>query len=518
MRGLINLDVDIYLRKSRKDIEEERQSAETGNPFDTLERHRKQLLALARKQNYNIVEILEEDIVSGEYINERPVMQQLLRRVETGKVDAVLVMDLDRLGRGDMSDQGAIDRAFRLSGTKIITPGETYDPESESWELVFGIKSLFAREELKTTNKRLLRGRRQSANEGKHIANRPPYGYNRDHKLKLYPDSETAWVVEKIFNLTVEGFGRKRVALELQQLGVKSPLGKDVWGTATIAQILTNEVYTGKIIWGKQKNIKRDGKYIQKKLPRDQWVIYKNAHEPIVKQELFDKVQEVIKYRQTPALTQSNELKNTLAGLLKCSLCGMTMKYTKPPKRPNAYIHCQNIACNGKQRTATFQKVEERILYSLEQIVDDFALKDEMFKKEKKRSSIVFLKEKAIRIKKQELKELNVQKDNLHDFLERGIYTVDIFMERQKNVVERIKAIELELSALEADLTEEIERVKNYTEYIPSIRRVLVAYEKTKDANKKNRLLKSVLEKVTFYRNASHKKQDEFEVQLYLKH
>src|SRR5690606_16930013 len=147
-------------------------------------------------------------------------------------VDGVLVMDIDRLGRGDMSDQGAIERAFRLSSTKIITPGEIYDPESESWELIFGTKSLYAREELKIINKRLSRGRRQSANEGKHVANRPPYGYYKDDKLKLHPDSETAWIVEKIFNLTLDGWGRKRIALELQRLGVKSPLGKDVWGTA----------------------------------------------------------------------------------------------------------------------------------------------------------------------------------------------------------------------------------------------------------------------------------------------
>src|SRR5690606_25740427 len=123
MQNPASLDVYIYLRKSRKDIEKEKQSAEVGNPYDTLEKHRKQLLALARQQNCNIVEILEEDIISGEYISERPVMQRLLRNVDSEKVDGVLVMDIDRLGRGDMSDQGAIERAFRLSSTKIITPG-----------------------------------------------------------------------------------------------------------------------------------------------------------------------------------------------------------------------------------------------------------------------------------------------------------------------------------------------------------------------------------------------------------
>lgn len=107
-----DLDVFIYLRKSRKDLEEEKKAHEEGRGYDTLERHRKQLLDLAKRGRHNIIDIFEE-IVSGEYISERPTMQKLLRDVETGIADAVLVMDMDRLGRGDMVDQGTIYRVFR---------------------------------------------------------------------------------------------------------------------------------------------------------------------------------------------------------------------------------------------------------------------------------------------------------------------------------------------------------------------------------------------------------------------
>ncbi len=507
----------IYLRKSRKDLEEENKAAETGELYDTLERHRNQLLTLARMNQFNIIEIFEEDIISGEYISERPVIQSLLREVSSGKIDAVLVMDLDRLGRGDMSDQGIIDRAFRFSGTKIITPSETYDPQSDSWELVFGIKSLFAREELKSTTKRLMRGRRQSANEGRHIATRPPFGYNRDDKLRLYPDPDTAWIVKKMFQLTKDGWGRQRIALELQRMGIKSPMGKNTWGTASIKQILNNEVYTGKIIWGKQKNIKVDGKYIQKKLPKEKWIVKNNAHEAIIPEDMFNDVQNIIKYRYNPSLTQNNELKNTLAGILKCALCGKTMKYTKSSKRSNGYFHCQNVTCRGKQRTAIFPIVEKKVLQGLEQIVNDFNIKGDMLKKEEEVTSLVSFKEKAIENKKNELNELNKQKNNLYDLLERGIYDIDTFIERQKNIVERINKTESELKTLEKVLLEEIERIKNYKEYIPAIRSVIEAYNQTNDAYKKNRLLKSVLEKATFYRDASHKKMDEFIIQLYLK-
>ncbi|MEG2848325.1 MAG: recombinase family protein, partial [Bacilli bacterium] len=90
----------IYLRKSRADIE-----AEQNGEFETLTRHKTTLLKVAKDRNLDVVEIKEE-LVSGEYIEHRPKMIELLKEVENNKYDAVLVMDVDRLGRGNMQDQG----------------------------------------------------------------------------------------------------------------------------------------------------------------------------------------------------------------------------------------------------------------------------------------------------------------------------------------------------------------------------------------------------------------------------
>ena len=90
----------IYLRKSRSDEEAEKQCE-----FETLSRHRSTLLKVAKEQNLNIVEIKEE-LVSGESIAYRPKMLELLEEVKNGFYDSVLVMDIDRLGRGNMQDQG----------------------------------------------------------------------------------------------------------------------------------------------------------------------------------------------------------------------------------------------------------------------------------------------------------------------------------------------------------------------------------------------------------------------------
>ena len=121
----------IYLRKSRADVE-----LEAKGELETLARHKKALLTLARKHNLTIGEIYEE-IVSGETISSRPVVQQLLDEVENGKWDGVLVMEIERLARGDTIDQGIVARAFKIGNTKIITPSKTFDPNNEFDEEYF---------------------------------------------------------------------------------------------------------------------------------------------------------------------------------------------------------------------------------------------------------------------------------------------------------------------------------------------------------------------------------------------
>ncbi|MFR5079251.1 MAG: recombinase family protein [[Clostridium] innocuum] len=163
----------IYLRKSRADRE-----AELRGEGETLARHEKALLELARRQHLPIADIYRE-VVSGETIASRPMMQQLLSEVEQGVWDGVLVMEVERLARGDTIDQGIVAQAFKLSDTKIITPIKTYDPNNEFDEEYFEFGLFMSRREYKTIKRRLNNGRQASVKEGKYVGNRPPYGYER---------------------------------------------------------------------------------------------------------------------------------------------------------------------------------------------------------------------------------------------------------------------------------------------------------------------------------------------------
>lgn len=508
-----NLDVFIYLRKSRSDIEEEKKAIATGTSYDTLARHRKQLLEVARNEGHNIVEIFEE-VVSGEYIIERPEIQRLLREVENGAVDAVLVMDLERLGRGDMFDMGSIFRILQYSETLIITPNEVIDPLAEGAELLFGVKSIISREELKNITRRMQRGRVASAKEGKSITRKPPYGYLRDENLRLYPDPETSWVVQKIFQMIADGAGRQQVCRELDRLNIPTPEGRKHWEPSTISWILKNEVYIGHIVWGKTKSVKRNGKYVTRKLPPERWQRHDNAHEPIVSEELFKKANESHSSRWRPPTIATKTLANPLAGILKCELCGKSMLYQPRKDRPTNQIRCTNAACRGKQKGAILELVEQRVLDGLKQIVSEFEFIDDG---ESKSASNIEIKQRELDRQKNELKKLEKQKDSLHDLLEQGVYDINTFLERQSVIVERIKEMKRTIEVLNKEILEEKSKEKNLDEVVPRIKSVLVEYEKAEDAEKKNRLLKTVLSKVTYRRKKEWNKIDHFKIQLYTK-
>lgn len=506
------VDGFIYLRKSRKDLEEEKKQADLGNHFNTLDRHRSQLIELAKIKNVHIKDIYEE-IVSGEYISERPEMQKMLREVELESVDAVLCMDLDRLGRGDMVDQGTIYRVFKNSETIILTPSETIDPQDDNQELTFSIKSLIAREELKSITKRMQRGRRQSAREGKSISRKPPYGYLRDENLKLYPDPETSWVVEMIFQKAANGTGRRMIAEELDKMNIKPPESEH-WDGSSIREIIKNEAYLGRIIWGKVKYTKINGKYKKANLPREQWHITENAHEPIVSLELYNLANEKMKARWRPHVKKGNTLSNPLAGILYCEVCGKSMVLQPKKDRPNNQLRCFNHTCKGVQKGASFNLIEERVLLSLESLIEQFELPEDA---KKESNSIIKSKEKALNELVMEKSEVGKQNNSIHDLLEKGIYDIETFLQRQQVIKEKIRDLDKKIAEVEKEVLQEKKKQQVKNEFIPKVRSVLEAYESTEDIEKKNKLLKSVIEKATYLRKKEWTKRDQFEIVVYSK-
>lgn len=508
--------VCMYLRKSRADLE-----AEARGEGETLVKHRAILLKFAKEQNLNIVKIREE-IVSGESLMHRPEMLELLREVEQGLYDAVLCMDVDRLGRGNMQEQGLILETFKKSNTKIITPRKTYDLNDEFDEEYSEFEAFMARKELKIITRRLQRGRIRSVEEGNYLGAYPPYGYmikDTGRERYLVPHPEQAPVVQLIFELYTnddpkERMGANKIANKLNELGYKSATGIE-WKSASVLFILKNAVYAGRIQWRKKEEKKSNDPNKIKDVrtrPQEEWIDVKGKHEPLISMETFMKAQRILKKKYHVPYHLENGITNPLAGLIECGKCGASMVYRPYTHQRYPHLVCYNRNC--KNKSSRFEYVEERLLEGLENWLEEFKVDLSNYKTDNKKSNLINIKQKVLQNLEKELKELERQKESLYDFLERGIYDVDTFLSRSQNIAERLENCRKSIENTKQELEHAEAEQTAQKEILPRLEKVLKLYYKTNDPVLKNDLLKSVLEKAV-YNKERHQKGDDFTLELY---
>lgn len=325
-----------YLRKSRADVELERLKK-----LDTLKQHEKLVKERAKQLGIKIAKYYRE-VVSGETIQDRPEMQKLLKEIESEKIDGVLVVEVERLSRGDTKDQGTVAQTFKYTNTKIITLNKIYDPNSEEDEEYFEFGLFMSRREYKTINRRMQRGRLANVLEGKYVGSVPPLGYvkkrvefGKGYTLQAKDDEAT--IVKEIFKMRKNGQGEQIITNWLNTLDIK-PRRSDCWTPATVSDILKNPIYLGKIRWNYNVTKKTISSGIitkkRRKGTEDEIIMVEGLHEPIIDEETFNIVQNIKKEKE-PCTRKSFETQNPLAGLVKCSICGRNMQ-----RRP--YYHPKN--------------------------------------------------------------------------------------------------------------------------------------------------------------------------------
>jgi len=495
------MKIALYLRKSRADEEMELQGQ-----GETLSKHRKALLKFAKEHQFTIIEIKEE-IISGESIFHRPKMLELLKEVESKLYEGVLVMDIQRLGRGDMQDQGLILKTFKDSNTKIITPQKTYDLSNEFDEEYSEFEAFMSRKELKMINRRMQGGRIRSVEDGNYLGTNPPIGYDIDFigRARTLKPNDQADIIKMIFDKYVNGKGAGIIADELNSLGYRTPSGK-MFGRSSICFIIKNLVYIGKLTWKKKESKKstvegkrRDTKTRDKK----DWIIVDGKHNAIIEESVFYAAQEIIDGKYHVPYQIVNGIANPLAGVVICGICGSKMVLRKYGEKS------PHIICNKKCGciSARFDYVEKAILDDLQEYYNE--LKITIGDKSKKSTTKIY--EKQIETLSRELEVLNNQKLNLFDLLEQKIYDNKTFLERSNNVTERIDNNLKEIENLKAIINKE----NNSKDITKEIKSLLDGYN-TADIELKNKLLKKVLLKVE-YKKVKPQRDDNFVIKLFLR-
>lgn len=370
MYNVITLDpngiYDAYLRKSRADMELEKLKK-----FDTLKQHEKFLKDRAKQLGIKIRHIYRE-VVSGESIQERPEIQKVLKDIETGTVDGILVVEVERLTRGDSKDQGTISQAFKYSNTLIITLNKIYDPNSDDDEEYFEFGLFMSRRKYKAINRRMQRQRLANVLAGKYCASEPPFGYKKvrikyDKGYTLEPIPEEAEVVKEMFQKRADGMGFDIICNWLNTLDFK-PRTSDVWTPSTIKGMLSNPVYLGKIRWNSNKQHKSlvNGQIVKKRTrgTKDEIILVEGLHPAIIEENLFNIVQGI--QPKQVSTKHGTELQNPLATLIRCADCGRSMQ-----RRP--YYE------NKKQEPKLRRKYEvdkEKLRLCLREHKGDYSLRD----------------------------------------------------------------------------------------------------------------------------------------------
>lgn len=515
----------IYLRKSRADVD-----AEAHGEGETLARHEKALLELAKRQRLNITQIHRE-IVSGDTIAARPVMQQLLQEVQAGQWAGVLVMEVERLARGETIDQGIVAQSFQYSGTKIVTPLKTYDPTNEYDEEYFEFGLFMSRREYKTIKRRLMRGREAASKEGKWVSGSCPYGYERVRvesgkgwTLKVIP--EEAEIVKLIFQLYTQGqplpdgtrrdVGTTPICIELMNRGIPAPSGGRDWRTRTIDLILQNPAYIGKVRWNRRKTKRKveDGQIKPERYVSEpeNWILVDGLHEPIIDPATFQQAADKLA-RRGPAPVQFNGvLKNPFSGIAVCAKCGRALALWTNAKK-YSMLKCRNRFCDNV--SVGYDIFEARVFEALAGWVSGYRLgwTEDTDSGDK---SV----ELAKRAHAQAVKDLEGRERQLtraQEMLERDVYDVDTFLDRSRALAEQIKAAKKSIEATAAALAAAERAAESRKNLIPKVEKLLEVYAELPDAAAKNEMLKGILEKITYRRDKRAGPKDDFEITLYPK-
>ncbi|MGN0039362.1 MAG: recombinase family protein [Coriobacteriales bacterium] len=313
-----------YLRKSRADLEKERQGE-----FETLAKHEMELTQLSEKMGLPIDDMYRE-LVSGESISARTEFQRLMDGVAQKRYAYVFCHAVDRLGRGDMMEYGYIISLFQFSGTLIITPGRILDPTDQADLMQLQIEMLFSNVEYGRIKGRMKAGKEASVKQGQHVASRAPYGYDKavtdDKKKTIVPNSD-AKIVREIFDRVSQGEAKATVARDLNRRGVRTTRNKS-WTPSCIARIIKNPVYYGMVRWGHERTVVtgRDGLEVQKHVEHlGDEVLVKGLHEALVSEELWKEANK--RAIASPRSRADRALRNPLARVLVCKECGLTMNY-----------------------------------------------------------------------------------------------------------------------------------------------------------------------------------------------
>lgn len=455
-----------------------------------------------------------QEVGSGESIKDRPEMTRLLKAIENPEIKAILVIDVQRLSRGDLEDAGKLIRLLRYTNTYVITPGKIYDLRDEYDRDAFERELKRGSEYLNYFKKISLRGKLDSVRQGNYIGSVAPYGFDRTvivdgkrtyHTLKERKDQ--ADVVRLVFQWYChDDIGVTAICRRLEELGAKTKTGGSIWRPPIIFSMLENVHYIGCVRWNWRKTIKiiedQEIKELRPKAKVDEYLIFEGKHDGIISREIFERAKEIrgTRHQSKKDLT----LKNPFSGIMYCKACGSKIGYNtyvrngiefaKPKLRCNNQVHC-------KSGSVPFDEVFEYIRNTIKDCITDFKLmvsndQDDSIKLH--RDLVLELKTKFEALEDKEA----AQWEALHDPNPEKRMPENIFKKLNEKILKEKEEVKKALEKAEDSIPQQIDykdRVVKFTEALK------ILADDNISSEIKNRYLKDIIDKITFDRPPSVK-------------
>lgn len=497
-----NYIAGLYFRLSQED---ERQGESL-----SIENQRRVLRKYAEDNGYEIHNEYIDDGVSGTTFD-RPEVQRLLDDAKTGIINTIIVKDLSRFGRNYIEVGQYLDYVFPAFGIRFIAIQDNVDTsnrDSSAMEMM-PIMNIFNEWHAANTSKKIRAVWKAKAKEGVFHGKKASYGYVKgtDAKGTLMIDEEVAPTVRRIFEMYTSGLSPRRISEILNEEGVPCPgqyafdkvghKGKPgdrrLWGQITIANMLKNMIYIGHMPQLRSTSISYKN---HKRYNKDQseWEIVYNTHEPIIPQELWDKVRE-----REKSVAQGRKTKtgytHPLSGFLYCADCGCKMKLQSVAKqsRPN-YKYAFN--CGDHMRfgkTICFshhipaKTLETIILDDIRIMAQRIVLDEDAIREEFLRHNAE-LADNAVKSAKKELQSKKRRSEDLSRMIKiayedrvKGKIPEDICIGLIQEYSDEQKTLAADIETLETKLSETESKQQSAEDFIRNIKKYLDAPELTRE-------------------------------------
>ena len=462
---------------------------------------------------------------------DRPEFNRLMDDIRAGKVKCVLVKDLSRFGRDYIEAGEYLEKIFPFLGVRFISITDGYDSltagDAEG-ALMIPLKNMINDVYAKDISRKIITSFRARQEKGEYLPAFPPYGYVKS-KTKAYRyevDEEVAPYVRMIFEWKAAGVSHSEICKRLNDMGAVTPARRKVelgiwhaekykhtiWHGRTIIDIMKNATYTGTLVYGRMPKSLYQGIKCHRAKP-DEWRCIPDAHEAIVSQELFDKVQKIFderSERMQKKWAESKQVRDKIVNLfvkrIYCGDCGKRMRFVKGNNElRDKNFYYTNYVCGGyldsgyrncTRHSIRYQDVVDAVFAAM-QVQMEYALNQEkMMQKLRgtaKEHNLIDQYVAKVNYLTQELKKVNSRREGLFESFAEGILDEADYQYAKKSYDE-------EYASLEKQLSEAKSRKKELDGVLTANNEWLQAMHKVEDATELDQdLVNALVKKVLIY-------------------